>query len=230
VSTSAYARALLPNLDAGWQTGRYCVLDLETTGLDPRRDQIVSYAAVPIDEGRIRVAGITQSLVRPTRQIPAAAIRIHGIRPADVEAAPTLRAALPRLLDAMTGRILVVHVDWVERGFLREPLEQLGLTLREPVLDTARLAQALLPELPREPIALTVLARRLSLPVYKQHDARGDALTTAQVFLALASGLDRRAPQTIRTLAAAGSADPRRAPLRAILRRRRRRSATRPPA
>ena len=221
MTTAAYAAALLPNLDAPWRTGRFCVLDLETTGLDPRHDQIVSYAAVPIDEGRIRVAGVATSLVRPSRAIPAAAIRIHGIRPADVQAAPTLAAALPGLLDAMTGRILVVHVAWVERGFLQGPLRDLGLELREPVLDTARLAQALLPDLPSEPLALSSLARRLSLPVYKQHDARGDALTTAQVFLALATKLDRDSPQTIRTLAQASAITPQRARLRGLRLRRR---------
>lgn len=205
MSDSAYAAALLPPLDAPWRAGRFCVLDLETTGLDARQDQIVSYAAVPIDEGRIRVADISQSLVRPTRPIPASAVRIHGIRPADVEAAPALSEVLPALLDAMTGRVLVVHVDWVERGFLRGPLEARGLRIREPVLDTDRLARALFTDLAADPIGLTSLARRLSLPVYTQHDARGDALTTAQVFLALASKLDRERPQTIRSLANAGS-------------------------
>jgi DNA polymerase-3 subunit epsilon len=219
VSHLTYAAAQLPPLDGLWRTGRYCVLDLETTGLDLRRDQIVSYAAVPIDEARIRVADVSQSLIRPNRAIPASAVRIHGIRPADVEAAPALAEVLPSLLGAMTGRILVVHVDWVERGFLREPLRALGLRIREPVLDTDRLAHALFSDLGADPVGLTSLARRLKLPVYTQHDARGDALTTAQVFLALASKLDQRSPQTIRSLVDAGSRSEQTSGLSRLLRR-----------
>ena len=219
MSEATYAAAALPHPDAQWRAGRFCVLDLETTGLDPHQDEIVSFAAVPIDEGRIRVAGLTQSLVRPARPISASAIRIHGIRPADVESAPTLHEALPGLVAAMTGRILVVHVDWVERGFLRGPLRTLGLKLREPVLDTARIARALFPDLQTDAVSLTLLARRLSLPVYRQHEARGDALTTAQVFLALASKLDLRSPQTIRSLAEVGGAPARSGRLRGLLRR-----------
>jgi DNA polymerase-3 subunit epsilon len=216
VSVAGYTTALLPQADAPWRSGRFCVLDLETTGLDPRKDQIISYATVPIDEGRIQVGGISQSLVKPTRAIPASSMRIHGIRPADVEAAPSLDEALPSLLRAMTGRLLVVHVDWVERGFLRGPLKAQGARLREPVLDTARLACALYPEIDAA-IPLTTLATRLGLPVYKQHDARGDALTTAQVFLALASKLDQGSAQTVRLLAQASSAPAARGPLRTLL-------------
>jgi DNA polymerase-3 subunit epsilon len=50
-------------------------------------------------------------------------------------------------------------------------------------------------------IPLSVAARRLGLPVHSPHHAQGDALTTAQLFLALASRLDRAPPQTVASLA-----------------------------
>ena len=39
-----------------WRDARYCVVDLELTGLDPRADEIISFGAVPIDDGRV-IAG-----------------------------------------------------------------------------------------------------------------------------------------------------------------------------
>ena len=52
--------------------------------------------------------------------------------------------------------------------------------------------------------SLTALARSLGLPVHRPHHALGDALTTAQVFIALATLLDGYGPQTVRTLSLAG--------------------------
>jgi DNA polymerase-3 subunit epsilon len=192
-----------------WREVAYCVLDLETTGLSPQRDEIVSWATVPVDRGRIVVGGIRDGLVRPAGPVPATSVRIHGIRPTDLDDAPPLDEALDALLEAVADRVLVVHVDWVERGFLGAALRRRGMRLRGPVLDTARLAHARFPDL-GEAVALTTLSRRLGLPVYAEHEARGDALTTAQVFLALATRLEREAPQTLATLAAVAALPPRR--------------------
>ena len=220
-SAKAYMSAGLPGPQTPWREARYCVLDLETTGLDPRRDEIVSFAAVPVDDGRAVVRGVRQALVRPRRAMTAEAVTIHGIRPQDLEDAPPLDAVLDDLLDAMAGRVLVVHVDWVERGFLARPLRDRGAQLREPVLDTARLAASRIPGVPGA-VGLTWLARELGLPVYAEHEALGDALTTAQVFVALAALMDRDAPQTVGTLCRAGAAPPRRRRLRDLLGRGRR--------
>jgi DNA polymerase-3 subunit epsilon len=72
-----------------------------------------------------------------------------------------------------------------------------------PVLDTALLARHVIGagrERNRE-MTLSDAARRLGLPVHRPHVAEGDALTTAQLFLALASRLDRAEPQTVGSLA-----------------------------
>ncbi len=42
----------------------------------------------------------------------------------------------------------------------------------------------------------------LGLPAHRPHDALGDALTTAQVFIALATHLDARRPETVGRLVA----------------------------
>jgi DNA polymerase III subunit epsilon len=189
-----------------WREARYCVADLELSGLDPRRHEIISFGALPIDAGRVRLQGAASGLVRPTRPLAEEAIRVHGIRAADLADAPPLAEALDPLLHAMAGRVLVAHHAAIERAFLGAALRRLGVRLRAPVLDTAILARVWLAErdgqLP-ERMTLAELARACGLPVHSPHTAIGDALTTAQLFIVAASQLDARRPETVGRLAGA---------------------------
>jgi len=203
----AYARARTPSSRAGWRDARYCVVDLELSGLDARQHEIISYGALPVDDGRIRLDGAVHGLVRPTRPLAEDAIRVHGIRAADLAHAPPLAQALVGLLEAMTGRILVAHHASVERAFLGVAMRSVGVRLRGPVLDTALLARLWLAERDGRtppPMALGHLARACGLPVHSPHTAIGDALTTAQLFIATAHHLDARRPETVGRLARAG--------------------------
>jgi DNA polymerase III subunit epsilon len=200
----AYRVARPPRADTPWREARYAVIDLETTGLDPKHDEIVSFASIPIREGRVIVGESRTTLVRPTQMPEATTIRIHGLRPADLADAPALPAVLDLMLEALAGRFLVAHAAWVERGFLAAALKPAGLRVVEPVLDTASLARHVLGADGRgegEAMPLSETARRLGLPVHSPHIAEGDALTAAQVFLALSSRLDRTEPQTVGSLA-----------------------------
>jgi DNA polymerase-3 subunit epsilon len=182
-------------------------VDLETTGLDATRDEVIAFAVVPVDAGRIRAGAVTYRLVRPQRMPQADSIRIHGIRPADLAEAPPLEAQRDVLLEALAGRLPVAHAAQVERAFLAPVLAEAGVTLRGPVADTRELGRAWLAEAEPGTVAprleLGALARRLGLPVHRPHHALGDALTTAQVFLALATRLERRGRLTVRSLIAA---------------------------
>jgi DNA polymerase III subunit epsilon len=179
-------------------------VDLETTGLDPKRDEIISFASVPIEHGRVIAGGVRTAVIRPERMPQAETIRIHGFRSADLANAPTLPQVLDLILEALAGRVLVAHVAWVERGFLAAAIKPAGLRLIEPILDTAALAPHVLGPDRRdnaEPLPLSDAATSLGLPVHRPHHAEGDALTTAQLFLALAGHLDRTEPQTVGSLA-----------------------------
>jgi DNA polymerase-3 subunit epsilon len=178
------------------------VLDLELTGLDPAADEIVSFATVTVAGGRIRLDDALHRVVRPHRMPGAETIRIHGLRRSDLAQAPHLDRVLDELLDALAGRVLVAHVAPIEEAFLRAALKPRGIALRNPVVDTARLALGLsrLRRAPTPPTGLSALARSHGLPVHRPHHADGDALTTAQLFLALATHLDGFRPMTIGSL------------------------------
>jgi len=135
-------------------------------------------------------------------------VRIHGLLEADLRSAPPLEEALDGLVDAISGRPLVAHFAPVERGFLGAALATRGLELVSPMIDTAALSRAwagqrhwTLGRRRRPPVGLSDLAEVLGLPVHRPHRADGDALTTAQVFIALATHLDAREPQTVDSLA-----------------------------
>jgi DNA polymerase-3 subunit epsilon len=205
-SARAYARSRLPRPGTPWRQVSYCVVDLELSGLDPRGSEIVSFGALPIEDGRVRLDAAVWGLVRPTRPLAEESIRVHGIRAADLADAPPPRHALDPLLAAMAGRVLIAHHASVEQAFLGPALRRLGVRLRGPVLDTAPLARIWLAERDRvlpPRMGLSELALACGLPVHSPHTAIGDALTTAQLFIVAVSQLDARTPETLRRLSRA---------------------------
>lgn len=203
----AYEQAPLPAPELPWRQARFTVIDLELTGLTPGKDEIISFATLTVAEGRLRLSDGRYRLVRPQRMPEGGSIRIHGLRPMDLERAPTLDEVLDELLQPLTGTVLVAHAAAVERGFLTAELGRRGITLRNEFVDTAALGADLRRRRRRRGsarLSLSDLARSLELPVHRPHHADGDALTTAQVFLALATHLDQLEPQTVGSLIGAG--------------------------
>ncbi len=200
-----YARVPTDKGNTPWRDARYCVVDLELSGLDPLHDEIISYAAVPIDYGRVTAGAALYGLCRPTRPVPEESILIHGLRTVDLDEAPPLDEAIQPLLTAMAGRVMVAHVAWVEQSFLGRAFERQGIRLRRPILDTYELGRlwALARSESSPPMELGELAQSLSLPVHRPHHALGDALTTAQVFIALVTHLDELSSETVQSLARA---------------------------
>lgn len=231
----AYRETPMPDSSMGWRDVTFGVIDFETTGLKPAADEIISFAVVTVAGGRVRLADARYQLVRPRRMPDGESIRIHGLRPPDLEDALPFSEILDGLLEAITGRALVAHIAAVERSFLGAALDGHGLSLRNPIVDTAALAAELERRTggssrEREPVGLSDLARSFRLPVHRPHHADGDALTTAQVFLALATHLSRFEPLSVGEMAELKYTSPRRS-LRERLRRARRdliRSSARP--
>jgi DNA polymerase III subunit epsilon len=206
-AAAAYARAALPPGRTPWRNAQFCAVDLELTGLDPDHDEIISFGAVPIEGGRVRAGRAVYGVARPTRPLPEASILVHGIRPADLIDAPPLDEAIAALLTVIAGHVPVVHVAAVERAFLGPALRRQGVRLREPLVDTNVLGRVWLYERDGDAparLSLSGLAAALELPAHRPHHAMGDALTTAQVFMALATHLDAIGAETVRSLARAG--------------------------
>jgi DNA polymerase III subunit epsilon len=182
-----------------WRAAPFIAIDVETTGLDPRRDEVISFAGIPIESTRIVTPAALYGFVRPRSASVGASTKIHGLREEDLAGAPRAPEALAPLAALMRGRIPVVHAAWVERTFLRKA----GCPLPRRIVDTAVLWRLLSIERgERDPgtCSLSAIAAALGLPAHRPHTADGDTLTAAQVFLAMATHLELRGRATVRGL------------------------------
>ena len=142
-AAAAYQEAALPAAGTPWREVTFTVIDLETTGLDPATDEIISFATLTVADGKVRLDDARYELVRPHRMPDADTIRIHGLRESDLVGAPPLSELIGDVIEALTGRAIVAHVAAVERGFLGAALRERGLELRNPIVDTADLHREL---------------------------------------------------------------------------------------
>lgn len=171
-------------------------LDVETTGLNPTRDGIVSIGLVPMTLARIQCSGARHWVVNPRRVLQDESVVIHGITHSDIADAPDLMDILDELLAALAGRIVVVHHHLIERQFLDAALKvRINEGITFPVIDTMELESRLhrqrppglwdkLLRRPQPSIRLADSRQRYNLPYYQPHHALTDALASAELLQA----------------------------------------------
>ncbi len=157
----------------------YVALDLETTGLDAKRDAIIEIGAVRFQGNRVLDRFVT--FVNPQRAIPLRVQQITNIRNSDVADAPALERVIPELLAFVRGDVtaLVAHNAAFDLGFLQSA----GVNFQRPVLDTFELATILLPG--ASSYNLGELCRLRGITLTDAHRALDDAEATAQLFMQL---------------------------------------------
>lgn len=172
------------------------VLDLETTGLDVRRDRVVQAGVLCMQGARREDAPLLDRLVRPGIPIPAAATAIHGIDEGTVARAPAFAEFAPDLHEAIAGRVVVGHHIAFDLAVLRHEAARAGLPWHDPpALDVGLLLGALEPTL--ADLSLEGVTRWLGLRIERRHSAAGDAEAAAAAFAAL---LPRLRDSDVRTL------------------------------
>jgi DNA polymerase-3 subunit epsilon len=190
------SRLPVPDLDVPWRAVEYCVVDVETTGLDLRRDTMISFGSVLVRSGRLHW-NTRQSLeIKPSRAISVEAMTVHGVRRQDLDSAPPIHEVAATIVAQLEDRVMVAHAAWVERAFLRDALRAAGRRWRPAVVDTAALLRAtgVVPGGTGYEPDVEACAEGLGLCVHTPHHALGDAVTTAEVFLAMAARLERDDP------------------------------------
>jgi len=188
-------------------------MDLEATGLDPRRDEMLSIGLVPVSGGQILLSGAQHLPVRPRGDVGQSAT-LHGLTDDALATAAPLEEVLPRALAALlpgeatrstgTGgpaptpyrRLLLAHFAQVETTFLAAASrEVLGGVVGLQVVDTMEIERRLVlrtpvPELREGRVRLDACRRRRGLPRYRAHSALTDALACAELFLAQCAELE----------------------------------------
>lgn len=170
--------------------GEAIAVDCETTGLDRRKDDIVSIAAIRLRGDRILTSERFVETIQPGAQMNPAAIKIHRLREADVKGGRSMAEVVPQLLRFIGSRPLVGYYLEFDVAMLNKHVRPLiGIKLPNPRLETSELyyERKYGDAPPGTQIDLTFAAmmRDLKIPLTDQHDAYSDALMTAIAFIKL---------------------------------------------
>ncbi len=162
----------------------FLCLDLETTGLDPKNDQIIEVALAIFTFDQILTS--FQSLVDPKCVIPEESIHIHGIDQTMVEDKPTIGSILPEVLDLMDHYTIVGHGIDFDITALHAAAEREHTPLPNPKpkkIDTLRMAR-IYGESPVN--SLEKLREHFQIAFEGAHRAMNDVLVNIEVFKCLA--------------------------------------------
>jgi DNA polymerase III epsilon subunit family exonuclease len=167
----------------------FVAVDVETTGLDPRRDAILEIGAVKVQNGQLIAEFDT--LVHTDRTIPFGAKHVHGISNQMLVGKPPINDAMQAFLAFADGCVLVEHS---EKAFDVAFLERAnGGMLDAPYLNTNALSRRLFPFIPKH--SLAECCRRHGIVNDRAHRALGDARATARLLIALLEAAGPRYPR-----------------------------------
>ena len=162
----------------------YVVFDFETTGLSARYEKIIEFGAVKIEKGS--VVSRLDILINPEVEITPKISKITNITNAMVKDAPTIKEAMPKILEYIGDSILVTHNASFDIAFLNEALINLGQEeIKNGVVDTLALSQYTFPE--SRSHRLGALCRHLEVDYDEEsaHRADYDAFVLSEVWQAL---------------------------------------------
>ena len=200
-----YLEAPLPGLDTPLADLGLLAVDIETTGLDPRRDRVLSIGWLPVDGGRVVLGGAGRVVVHDVEGVGQSAT-VHGLTDDELAGGVPIEDAVARLLAALSGRVLLAHFARIETEFLAAVCEKAwGAALPCVVVDTFELERrAVAGSWGSEPVSgalrLWTARERRGLPVYRAHEALTDALACAELYLAQRAELEAQRPETALTL------------------------------
>jgi len=153
-----------------------CVyIDIETTGLNPQRDEIIEIGALKILKGEINSTFST--LVEPDRKISFWATKINGITNEMVKGAPKFKDAAREFIEFVGDMIVVAHNAKFDLSFLgRQIKESLNVEFSPKFIDTLKIARGAYPYAKSN--SLKALSKRLEVDYSGAHRALGDCHIT----------------------------------------------------
>lgn len=169
------------------------VLDVEATGMDPKRHEVIEIALALTSRGRVLERFST--LVRPRQRLSLDISRLTGISLDEVAAAPSFTEISGDVKRFIGTRTVVGHSVQMDLAMLRGA----GLGIDNPWVDTFHLATVMLHDLPH--YALSAVATELGVAGGSSHRASDDVETTVEVFHGLIERVERLDPLTLGQLA-----------------------------
>ena len=171
---------------------RWCVVDVETGGLNAQRDPLLAIGAVAIEHGRIALDASLEVGLTQLQSTAAANILIHGISGSEQRAGQVPHEALLSWLEFAQGAPLVAfHAAFDQTVLQRAVREQLGLSIAAPWFDAAVVAPLLFPDVAPHCRHLDDWLAHFGIAVYARHGALADAYATAELWLVLLQAAQR---------------------------------------
>ncbi|MGO1295878.1 MAG: 3'-5' exonuclease [Vibrio sp.] len=191
-----FYEATLPEKGTPISDVEFLAMDFETTGLNTDKDEIITIGIVPFSLNRVYLNRARHWTVRPRQKLQDNSVVIHGITHNDIMDAPDLTEIINEVLQAMQGKIMVVHFRKIERTMLDKALKRrIKEGIEFPVVDTMEIENQIQRQaagnfwnrlLGRRPPSVRLGQSRLryNLPPYTAHHALTDAIATAELFQA----------------------------------------------
>ena len=157
---------------------QYVALDLEMTGLNPKRDQIIEIGAARIKNGVVKET--YETFVCPTMKIPGKVTEITGITDEMIKDAPEIKDIFGEVISFLGEDVLLGHNLIFDYSFLKQAAINEKLSFEKQGVDTLKIARKALPNL--EHRTLEYLCGYYGIARENGHRALCDAIATAQLF------------------------------------------------
>jgi len=170
-------------------SGEYVVYDTETTGLNPRKDDILSIGAVKIKDNKILTSQTFEVYVKNSKEISSKSIEIHGIRPCDLENAKEPEVAVQEFLHFIGSRPLIGYYLEFDVAMVNKYIKPIfGITLPNKMIEVSEIyfdkTISLIPQ-GNIDLRFDTILQNYDIPNMGVHNAVNDAIMTAMIFLKL---------------------------------------------
>ncbi|BDB22344.1 DNA polymerase III subunit epsilon [Pseudomonas sp. CYM-20-01] len=167
---------------------RWVVVDLETSGLNLNRDQVLSIGAVVIEDGAVDFSQMFERTLQRAETRLSPSVLIHGLGPSAIAAGSDPAEALLDFMEFVgDSPLLAFHAPFDQHMLCRALKDSLGYRLAHPFLDVADIAPLLCPDAHIREAGLDDWINHFNLHVGERHHASADALATAELMLILFS-------------------------------------------
>jgi DNA polymerase III subunit epsilon len=192
----AFLQDYLASFDATWTDDtpadrvRFVVLDTETTGLDPRRDRLITIGALGVSGGEIVMPDCFEVMLKVAYN--NSSVTVHGVTRDEAREGLDEPRAIEEFLNYLRDGVIVGHHIGHDIAALSCALERhFGQELKNRSLDTMDLTLhlekdgAFLDRRAPQGFSLDALCDLFGVAAHDRHTAGGDAFITAQIFLRL---------------------------------------------
>jgi len=172
-----------------YEGDEYVCFDCETTGLNPKKDEIISIGAIIIKDNKILHSRKFERFCKTERPLDEESIKIHHIRECDIQNARDINEVIDEFLDFVGNRPCVGYYLEFDMAMVNRYIKpKLGINLPNKRFEvSAMYYDKMIKKYQSGNIDLRfdIIMNRLGLPRLGKHDAINDVIMTAMIFLKL---------------------------------------------